>query len=236
MKKIICICVVGVFLFSATSVLACVCEREAAATPGADKNVFFVHHSTGEIYWDGTINKGGMKKKLKKHGYDNPRAPWWDGDTDPKDLPDLIADKDSWEIFDDADIIIFKSCYPASAIGSKKKYKNYKKYYREMYDTFEAYPDVMFVPMSTPPLPKKMTNKKEARYAIKFDKWLANKYLDNYSGNNLAPFQLHKLLDNKNGYLKSKYVVDPYDGHPANTSGVAVGKAIWKHLDNALGI
>lgn len=199
---------------------------QSAGTPGNDKNAYFIHHSTGEIYLE-----GGMRRILEEAGYDL-EAPWWDGGTDPRDFPDLFNDPGSWERFGDRDIIIFKSCYPASDISGKKKLKRYKKWYRQLYAVYRSHPDMLFVPMSTPPLPRAMTAYKNARRAKKFDKWLKNHYVEDYEGDNLLPFRLHKQLRNRKGYLKKKYVADPYDGHPKSISGVRVGNKLKKRLDN----
>lgn len=202
-----------------------------AATPSANKKVFFVHHSTGQIYWD-----NGMKTALVNNGYVG-QAPWWDGGTDPVDFPTLFSDYDSWSTFGNADIIIFKSCYPASAISSKAMLIQYKAWYKELFSVYKSHPNKLFVPMSTPPLPKAMTNIKEAERAKKFDTWLATTYVTKYKEaylgrNNLLPYRLHKKLMNDNGYLATKYVANPYDGHPNAKSGVRVGNTLVKVLNN----
>lgn len=224
MKKILVSLIIFVFIIPLTI---------QAATPGDDKKAYFIHHSTGEIYRDGTTKKGGMKKAMKKAGY-TLKAPWWDGDTDPQDFPELFNDSDYLDILTAYDIIIFKSCYPASGITSKSMLEDYKDYYRELYDVYEANPDILFVPMSTPPLPRLMTSISEARRAKKFDYWLSHEYADNYSGDNLAPYRLHKQLRNGRGYLRSRFVDDPYDGHPKAVSGVKVGKTLTRRLNNIL--
>lgn len=202
----------------------------SAATSFANKRVFFVHHSTGQIYWD-----NGMKSALKSNGYSG-KAPWWDGNTDPGDFYSLFTDPSSWATFGNADIIIFKSCYPASSITSKSMLSQYKTWYKELFTIYKSHPDKLFVPMSTPPLPKAMTNAKEASRAIEFDTWLAGKYVTKYhenSGrNNLLPYRLHKKLMNNNGYLAGKYVVDPNDGHPNVLSGKRVGNTLVNLLNN----
>ena len=199
-----------------------------AAKPGANKDLYFVHHSTGEIYLN-----GGMRQILKGADY-KVKAPWWDGGTDPNDFPDLFNDESSWNKFGNRDIIAFKSCYPASNITNKAMLNEYKNYYRELYDVYRAHPDVLFVPMSTPPLPKNMTTYGNAKRAKKFDKWLKNRYVTDYEGDNLLPFRLHKQLRNYKGYLKKKYVADPYDGHPKPNSGIRVGNKLKKRLNNYL--
>lgn len=206
------------FIFGAVSV--------DAAKPGANKQAFFIHHSTGEVYVD-----GGMREKMEAAGY-SLEAPWWDGNTDPQDFPSELTSSASWDIIGDNDILIFKSCYPASNIYSQAELNERKDYYRELYEVYEDHPNVLFVPMSTPPLPKAMTSYKKARRAKKFDYWLTHKYVEEYSGNNLLPFRLHKQLQTKNGYLKPKYVADPNDGHPSSNSGIRVGNKLVKRLNS----
>ncbi len=195
-----------------------------AERPGSNRRVFFIHHSTGEIYWE-----GGLKSKLLNAGY-AARAPWWDENTDPGDFYDLFSDANSWDIIGDSDIILFKSCYPASEIGSKAELNQYKDWYRQLYNIYRAHPNRLFVPMSTPPLPKVLTNAADAKRAKKFDKWLKKGYISNYTGNNLIAFRLYKQLRNRKGYLKKKYVSDPYDGHPNYRSGKRVGNKVVKLL------
>lgn len=199
-----------------------------AGKPGKKKKVFFIHHSTGKIYVD-----GGMRDKLEAAGYQL-TAPWWDGGTEPEDFPTELASSDSWDIIGKNDILVFKSCYPASNINSKAELNDRKDYYRELYDVYRAHPDVLFVPMSTPPLPKAMTTVKQAKRAKKFDKWLKNRYVTDYEGDNLRPFRLHRqLTGTKNHYyLRKKYVDDPNDGHPKANSGIRVGNKLVKRLNN----
>lgn len=213
------------------AVFALVAMPILAAKPGSNKKVFFVHHSTGQIYWD-----NGMKSALNNNGYSG-KAPWWSGGTDPGDFYGLFTDYNSWSTFGSSDILIFKSCYPASAITSKTMLRQYKTWYKELFSIYKNHPNKLFVPMSTPPLPKAITNIKEAERAIKFDTWLATtyvaKYKEAYPGrNNLLPYRLHKKLMNDNGYLAGKYVVDPYDRHPNAKAGVRVGNTLVNVLNN----
>jgi hypothetical protein len=192
------------------------------------KTIFFIHHSTGQIYWD-----GGMKKTLEDHNYKGV-APWWDGNTDPQDFYSEFSDSEKWAILDKYSIIIFKSCFPASDITSDEMLNDYKTWYRQLYTIYSQHPDKLFVPMSTPPLLKKNTTKEAAKRALEFEKWLLGEYKNGYKGNNLAPFGLHSLLSDNEGYLKSDFIADPDDNHPNAYSGEVVGEAMWKHLDSFL--
>jgi hypothetical protein len=199
-------------------------QENSNAKTTFEKSVFFVHHSTGEIYWT-----GGMEKALTDAGY-NAAAPWWDGNTDPPDFYNEFSNPDRWKILEPYDIIIFKSCFPASDITSNEMLEQYKNDYNQLYEIFRAHQDKLFVPMSTPPLLKNHTTPEAAQRALEFEKWLLGEYKDNYDGKNLAPFGLHSLLSDENGYLKNDFVVSTEDDHPNAHSGEVVGEAIVEHL------
>ncbi|MEA3272885.1 MAG: hypothetical protein U9P90_04445 [Patescibacteria group bacterium] len=197
--------------------------------PGSDtfeKSVFFVHHSTGEIYWD-----NGMSESLETHGYSGV-APWWDGGTDPQDFYNEFTV--NWGLLAPYGIIIFKSCFPASDITSDSMLEDYKTWYRQLYSIYESHPDKLFVPMSTPPLLETNTSFNAAQRSLEFENWLMEEYTNEYSRNNLAPFRLHSLLSDTDGYLHSSYISSPGDNHPNNSSGPIVGDAVWQHLDEIL--
>ena len=233
---------VGAIYFFITRYSAPKEENSASTTPAKEdsnketektkpefkKLVFFIHHSTGEIYWN-----NGMSQALEKAGY-KAAAPWWDGNTDPQDFYTEFSDTNKWQILKPYDIIIFKSCFPASNIDSDEMLENYKTWYNELNKIYQKYPDKLFVPLSTPPLLQNHTTPEAAARALKFEKWLLGEYKNKYSGKNLAPFGLHSLLSDSAGYLKSDYIESQDDDHPNENSGKVVGAAIVKHLNNFL--
>jgi len=242
--------------------------------------VFFMHHSTGEIYWN-----GGLNQALTDHNYEG-YAPWWDGETDPDDFYNEFKDETKWNIIAQdnlpegktRDIVIFKSCFPASGIESDEMLVEYKTNYKKLFEIFATHPKMLFVPMSTPPLLQTNTTAEVAKRAQDFENWLIADYLTDYekylknnltlntkdysiggfkiprgifsfpknkkmsdaiaqaskTSSNLAPFQLHSLLDDENGYLASTYQASSTDDHPNNESGKVVGEAMWKHLNKAI--
>lgn len=210
------------------------------------KDVFFVHHSTGEIYWE-----GGMQEALTEAGYQG-YAPWWDGETDPQDFFGEFSDSDKWNIIteeslphgEERDILIFKSCFPASDITSDQMLEDYKDYYRELYPIYATHPDMLFVPMSTPPLLKTNTSADAALRSLEFEDWLMDGYVNDYQNflgsqglegiDNLSPFALHSLLSDDRGFLAADFIADPSDDHPNYYSGEVVGEAMVKHLNNSL--
>ena len=249
--------------------------------PSDKMYVFFMHHSTGEIYWN-----GGLDKALTDHNYVG-YAPWWDGETDPPDFYNEFSDSTKWNIIakenmpegETRNIVLFKSCYPASDIASDEMLEEYKAYYKKLYEVYAAHPNTLFVPMSTPPLLKVNTTADAAKRAQDFETWLTTDYVTDYQKYtqnnltyntkdyniggfriprglfsftkknkqvsdaiaqsskatiNLAPFQLHSILEDSNGYLAAAYQSDPSDDHPNNKSGEVVGEAMWKHLNKAI--
>lgn len=208
--------------------------------------VFFMHHSTGEIYWN-----GGLEKALKDHSYKG-YAPWWDGGTDPPDFYGEFSDSNKWAIIArenmpegrERNIILFKSCFPASNIDSSSALENYKNWYRQLFEIYTLYPEKLFVPMSTPPLLKVNTSPEAAQRSLQFEEWLITDYVSEYQdylskqglslNQNLAPFPLHSLLSDKDGYLLHDFWQDEYDDHPSLRSGKVVGEAMWKHLNKAI--
>ncbi|NQU99881.1 MAG: hypothetical protein HQ538_04035, partial [Parcubacteria group bacterium] len=174
---------------------------------------------------------------------------------------------------------LFKSCFPSSDITSDEMLADYIAYYKKLFEIYAANPDMLFVPMSTPPLLEANTSAEAAKRAQQFETWLTvdyvadyDKYLENNltlntkdyniggfriprgifsftkknkkvsnaitqsskTGSNLAPFQLHSILADDNGYLASSYQSDPSDDHPNDKSGEIVGDAMWKHLNKAI--
>ncbi len=109
-------------------------------------------------------------------------------------------------------IIMFKSCYPASNIGSEgtepgdpfsssKTTANYKAVFRHyngpgntytnnsyiykpLEDVFAENPDVLFVPVTAPPLHYTATNDANAHRARLFNNWLKEDWLDSYKADN----------------------------------------------------
>jgi hypothetical protein len=70
------------------------------------------------------------------------------------------------------DVVIFKSCFPVTAIASDEQLRTYQKYYITMRDTMDRYPDKLFIPMTPPPLRSSMTNAQQAERARQFSNWI----------------------------------------------------------------
>jgi hypothetical protein len=191
----------------ASNALASITLSQAApATAGT--NLFFLHHSTGSGIIYGGVRQyiedyntaHGTSFEFWDHGYndgsgglhdadDNPVGCYWipNDNTDPDGLnylwtsaePDAAACRT--EILSHHDVIAFKSCFPASAIGSAADLQQRKDWYLAMRTVFETYSDHVFVVLSTPPLHRLATNAEDAARARQFANWLKSPaYLDGH--------------------------------------------------------
>jgi hypothetical protein len=160
-------------------------------------NLFFLHHSTGHdlidqgqmrtyfsnynaahgtqlAFWDHDYNAEGLRNPAGSyvgHSYGIPND-----NTDPVGLHYLWtvpnAARDS--IMANHQVIAFKSCYPASAIGSEAMLVQYQTWYLAMRDFFDLHPEKIFVVMSPPPLHRVATNAADAARARTFSLWLGS--------------------------------------------------------------
>jgi hypothetical protein len=70
------------------------------------------------------------------------------------------------------DVLIFKSCFPVTAIASEEQLQTYQKHYITIRESIERYPTRLFIPMTPPPLRASMTTPQQAKRARRFANWL----------------------------------------------------------------
>ncbi len=195
-------------------------ERSQDTPDAVLKNLFFLHHSTGDgIVVEGDVrghiadyNRAhGTRFRFWDHGYNgdglrNPRGQFTgtsynipDDNTDPDGLwrlwtstrADCVACRNL--ILTNHRVIAFKSCFPASAIPDNATLQQRKQWYLAMRDFFDTRTDRVFMVMSTPPLHRLATNATEAKNARRFADWLKSPtYLAGHP--NIVCFDLFDLL------------------------------------------
>jgi hypothetical protein len=196
------------------------------------------HHSTGD-----RILSGGLLDALRANNiafYDiNYKEAVVDGyvigdKTDPQDFPknfnthkyfEVIK---SWELEGKDrhhDIVMFKSCFPSANIKSDKMLADYKSYYTSMLPTFKAHPEILFIPMSSPPLCKGKTTPQNAARARRWAKWITTEYATALK--NVQVFDLFNALAVLEGKpdentLVPQFAEDKYDSHPTPAGAKAV--------------
>jgi hypothetical protein len=207
------------------------------------------HHSTGQCLLD-----GGLLGALRKNNYAfadiNYKEAVVDGycigdHTDPPDFPknfntpkyfEAIA---SWELpaGQKHEIVMFKSCYPASNIRSDQQLEQYKQYYDSMLPTFRAHPEILFIAMSTPPLVRGDTGSAAAARARRFAKWITTEYAQGVR--NVKVFDLFAALAVREGQAQENTLVPQFatsrgDSHPSPAGARAVTRLFIPWLNRAV--
>jgi len=211
-------------------------------------NIIFLHHSTGH----NLIEQGGVRELFTEAGYDFwDHGYTWPGLRRPDGsetgysyrIPDDNTDRDGLgRIFSQRvyplpinalsgllqhDVIISKSCFPASQIDSEEQLQTYKGTYLAMRDVMDQYPDKLFIVMSPPPLNPASTDPQAAARARAFANWLASDaYLAGHP--NVAAFDFFDALAESDpaamdfNMLRADYR-DGEDSHPNQTANEIVG-------------
>jgi len=121
-------------------------------------------------------------------------------------------------------IILFKSCYPNSALGgsptdpatlgdnpmrgawagdSSYTVANAKGIYNDLLVYFATRQDKLFIVITAPPLIQSATNATQAANARALNDWLVNDWLDAYPHNNVAVFDYYNVLTSNGGNINT---------------------------------
>ncbi|MDO9693434.1 MAG: hypothetical protein Q7W56_01740 [Candidatus Latescibacteria bacterium] len=247
------------------SILLILLATAVASPVAALDNVLFLHHSTGRNLIDeggmrGTIaqlNQGrGVPVQFWDHDYNaiglrNPAGNYTGvsygipGDnTDPDGLHALwtTANSARTQILQNHQVIAFKSCYPASDVGSDAELAQYKAWYLAMRDVFDEHPDKIFVVISQPPRHRLNTDRDDAARARAFAVWLGS--ADFLAGHhNVRFFDLFDRLAKPNdGSATANMLRWEYershssdDSHPNAAANLAVGPVFAAFLIEVAG-
>jgi len=222
-----------------------------ASSRGEYTNVIFLHHSTGhnliveggvrelftEVgfeFWDHDYNYPGLRRPDGSEAGYSYRIP---GDnTDPDGLARIFSQRayglplNALSGLLQHEVIVFKSCFPASNIESDEELQQRKDWYLGMRDVMDAHPDKVFVVMSQPPLHPTATTPEAAARARAFADWLmSEEYLAGHP--NVFAFDFFDALaeDDPAGpdanMLKAEYRPEGEDSHPNEAANRAVGSA-----------
>ncbi len=206
--------------------------------PTEKVRIMFIHHSCGENLW---YTYGHLADELATINIEPHDATYGDAigdDTDvchwyPKfrdQLNEILTFNHSYDVYYPIpsgvvnDIIMFKSCYPASDIwgwgtepgdpeDSDQTIANYKAAYNELLPIFQANPDTLFIPVTAPPLNRNggwtPENGANASY---FNNWLVNDWAPDEK--NIAVFDWFHFLANPLDFAAKDDYVDDSDSHP----------------------
>ncbi len=224
------------------------------AAAQAPIRIIFLHHSVGQ----GLIDGGGVREGLTARGYafydhgyngeglrdaageytgTNFDVP--DDNTDPNGLAAIFAQPlhdppdNTFSHLMQYDVIIFKSCFPNSNIGSDEQLAEFQSYYLSMRDRMDQYPNKLFIVVTQPPQVPGASDPDEARRARALADWLAS---DEFLGGhpNVVTFNFFDLLAGEDNFLRAGYRVDDYDAHPNEVANQTIGPLFVDFVDQAI--
>lgn len=240
-------------------------STERIPDDGTYRNLIFLHHSTGRAlidegkvrelfsrkgyqFWDHDYNFEGLVKpdgtRTHTH-YDIPEVVSGadsGGNTDPEGLAVLFSQAahnppdNAFSRLLQHRVIIFKSCFPNSAIKSGEMLERQQALYLKMRDVIDRHPDRLFILLTTPPLHPKMTNLSEATRARSLSQWLQS---DVFLGGhpNLLVFDFFGLLADPGTHtLKTDYQPEggQVDSHPNARANVFIAPRFVDFVDRAV--
>lgn len=225
------------------------------ADPVDGCRILFMHHSTGaNLVRGGAVREGltAMGYEFWDHGYND------EGLFDARgratrlsfDVPDDNTNPDGWAaVFAqeptspsenafshmlEYDVILFKSCFPASNITDDEMLANYTLWYAGIRSAIDLHPETLFILFTPPPLVPNDTEPANAARAIQWAAYLSS---DAYTGGraNLAVFDFFTLLADERGFLRQEYRVDAWDSHPNERANQTIGPYLVQFVDESIG-
>ncbi|MBN2183819.1 MAG: hypothetical protein JW746_00675 [Candidatus Krumholzibacteriota bacterium] len=257
-KKFVTVCL-SLFLLGCSQNSAPVPEDQTSLSldPGIDPGkpsqrltMIWHHHSTGQAILDGGLSDALKKNNIECYSmyYDQAEVDGYViGDhSDPQDFPrnfntpEYFETIKSWGLSGDKqqhDIVMFKSCFPASNINSDAMLDQYKEYYNSLLNTFKNNPEILFIAMSTPPLVKAATTQENAKRARQWAKWITEEYAQGIP--NVKVFDLFNSLAIIEGNPNENTLVPQFaesktDSHPAAAGAKAVTRMFIPWLNRVV--
>jgi hypothetical protein len=235
-------------------------EKPVEST-GDYTNVIFLHHSTGKAliaegdvrplltelgyqFWDHGYNSEGLVLPDGKPARANYRIPGGrgGGNTDVDGLAELFSQpvtdppSNAFSRLLQHEVIIFKSCFPNSAVKSDEMQEQFQAWYLQMRDVMDQHPDRVFIVVTSPPLHPLMTNAEEGRRARAIADWLtSDEYLAGHP--NVFVFDFFDLLaDPSTNALRAEYQLSPdnSDSHPNRLANETIGPLFVQFIDQSV--
>lgn len=216
-----------------------------------DINIIYLHHSTGEVIWNGKGNTN-LPELFRQYNRDNntsysikdqnfPQASPYGWNNYPYDYWNIwvknagvkpYMEEPTLEILTkEYQVIIFKHCFPVSDIEAndnnpridshKQTLANYKLQYEALKTKLLEFPDTKFILYTGAAQVEGATTEAMARRAKEFFEWVKNEW--DIAGDNIYLWDFQSLETEGGLYLKNNYAVSPYDSHPnSNFAGQVV--------------
>lgn len=218
---------------------------------GEFSNIIFVHHSVGR----NLITVGNLREllanedlKLSDQDYNYNGLTDPDGkkkgysilvpndNTDPDGLAHIFSQTtlplpiNTISALQQYEVIIIKSCFPASAIRSAQQVQTYKTNYLKIRNTADQHRGQLIILLTSPPLQPSETSPEEAARARQIAEWLsAPEFIQGHP--NLVVFDFYNLLAGNDpasadfNMLKQEYQ-NGIDSHPNEKANKDVGPVL----------
>jgi len=233
---------------------------EPIPSDGTYTNVIFLHHSTGRAliaegnvrallsrrgyqFWDHGYNQQGLIRPDGTPAGGSYRIPGnrGRGNTDVDGLVRLFSQpvtdlpSNAFSRLLQHEVIIFKSCFPNSAVEDQVMEEALRESYLQIRDVIDQHPDHVFILVTSPPLHPLATNRQEAARARAIADWLAS---DAFHGAhpNLFVFDLFdRLADPETHMLRAGYQKDTQepDSHPNRAANETIGPQFVEFIDQS---
>lgn len=222
----------------ALSSAAIVCSQDTTARSTTPKKarIVFLHHSTGECIWNSGVAdwfdrynaSHGTQYKISErafpkdapYGWNNYPYDYWNiwvrhaGDKPFNGEPTLEM------LTKDFDVIVFKHCFPVSAIESDsgspdvtsddKRIQNYKLQYEALRTKLRSFPKTKFIVWTGAALVESETDEASARRAMAFFDWVRKNW--DQPGDNIFLWDFRSLETDAGLYMKPEFASG--DSHP----------------------
>ncbi len=224
--------------------------KDQAPLPATTK-IIFLHHSTGEVIWNGGVadwftaynGDHGTRYTIEERAFPSGDPyPWenypydyWNiwvkhaGASAYRGEPTLEMLVKTWQL------IVFKHCFPVSGIepdgtpdvsSSEKTLANYKLQYAALKAKLKAFPNVRFVVWTGAALLKTETSPEQADRAKQFFDWVKTSWDE--PGDNIYVFDFFALETDGGKYLAAGYSAG--DSHPNDTFAAKVAPRFCQRL------
>ena len=229
------------------------------SSTGDYRNVVWLHHSVG----NNLIEQGDVRELFTAAGYQfwdqgynwqqlrdpNGRTTGYaytvpDDNTDPDGLARIFS-QPAYDLplntlsgLLQHEVIVYKSCFPASAIGTAEDLEKSKAYYRQMLGTIDQQPDKVFILLTQPPLIPRETNPDQAARARALANWIMSDEFKQGRAN-LFTFDLFGLLAEDKAtapdynMLRAAYRTD-VDSHPTEVANRAIAPQLVQFVTQTI--
>ena len=258
-------------IISALIILSCNDSNQNSEQMTRENKVIFLHHSTGQTLWRGNVSKiawklfkeGTFIKWLNDYNKTNktnylvdelafPTKEAYGWRNQPLDYYYIWVknggDKPFMEqptlemLTKEYGLIIFKHCYPISAIeadtdsanieSEAKQLQNYKLQYLALKEKMKAFPDTKFMVWPGATHIKANTTEENAKRMKEWINWVKNEWDE--KGDNIFIWDFYELETEGGLYLKDEYSLGSNDSHPSRDFAASLVPYFGKRIIDVL--